>query len=158
MEEKSQKKQKNSFHLRVYDVELLKSLNELLATEKYESMNHLLNCALGVGVEKIYMEFGKKKALAEPMNVQTPETVRLAQMEKMLREIRILNEDIHVLSNSIEMAIFTVLNVMRAEASGEPVSADLIDNGYFVNIPPYYQDIKDKLTERLARVLKEKKV
>ena len=35
MAEIKEKKHKNSFHVRIYDVELLKSLNELFETGKY---------------------------------------------------------------------------------------------------------------------------
>lgn len=81
----AEKKHKNSFHIRIYDVELLKSLNELFETGKYESMNELINCALGVGVEKIYLEFGKRKLFTQAREIpEVPEGKRLDKIETRL--------------------------------------------------------------------------
>lgn len=156
MEEKPVKKYKNSFHLRVYDAELLKSLNELLETEKYESMNELLNCALGIGIEKIYLEFGKRKLFTQALAVpEMPEGKKIDKLEGKIERQRILLEDMFILLNSIEALVASVFNVQRAEISGEPVNAELIDSGYMAKLPPAYLEIKDNLVARFNRKLEK---
>ncbi len=154
-----EKKFKNSFHLRVYNVELLKSLNELLATEKYDSMNELLNCALGIGVEKIYLEFGKRKLFTEARPIpEMPEGKRLDKVEMKLERLRVLQEDMFILMNSIEALTASVFNVQRSQIEGEPISGELIDSGYLAKLPKAYLDIKDNLVARFNRKLtKEQK-
>lgn len=158
-ENKQSKKFKNSFHLRIYDAELLKSLNELFGTGKYESMNELLNCALGVGVEKIYLEFGKRKLFTQAREIpEVPEGKRLEKIEVKLEKQRIMQEDMFILMNSIEAIVASILNVQRAEVNGEAVSGELIDSGVMAKLPPAYLEIKDNLVARFNRKLaKEQK-
>ncbi|MCM1441353.1 MAG: hypothetical protein NC131_19435 [Roseburia sp.] len=158
MTEIKEKKHKNSFHLRIYDVELLKSLNELLATEKYESMNELLNCALGVGVEKIYLEFGKRKLFTQARAIpEMPDGKKLDKIENKLERQRIMQEDMFILLNSIEALVASVFNVQRAQVTGESVSAELIDSGYMAKLPAAYLEIKDNLVARFNRKLEKEK-
>lgn len=158
-ENKQSKKFKNSFHLRIYDAELLKSLNELFGTGKYESMNELLNCALGVGVEKIYLEFGKRKLFTQAREIpEVPEGKRLEKIEVKLEKQRIMQEDMFILMNSIEALTASVFNVQRSQIEGEPISGELIDSGYLAKLPKAYLDIKDNLVARFNRKLtKEQK-
>jgi len=159
MENKQPKKNKNSFHLRIYDAELLKSLNELLATEKYDSMNELLNYALGIGVEKIYLEFGKRKLLTQARIV--PEMSDAQKLDNLLHEIgkqKLMQEDMFILMNSIEAIVASLFNIQRANVVGDPLSAELIDSGYFNTLPDIFKDIKDNLVARFNRKLsKEQK-
>lgn len=159
MEDIKGKKHKNSFHVRIYDVELLKSLNELLATEKYDSMNELLNCALGIGVEKIYLEFGKRKLFTRTREIpEIPEGKKLDKIDLKLEKQRIMQEDMFILMNSIEALVASIFNVLRAEINDETVSAELIDSGYFAKLPLAYLEIKDNLVARFNRKLaKEQK-
>lgn len=159
MSEKQEKKYKNSFHLRVYNVELLKSLNELLETEKYESMNELLNCALGIGVEKIYLEFGKRKLFTKTMEIpEMPDGKKLDKIDYKIEKLRLLQEDMFILMNSIEALTASIFNVQRAEVNGEAVSGELIDSGVMAKLPPAYLEIKDNLIARFNRKLaKEQK-
>lgn len=53
MNKKQPQEYKNSFHLRVYDAEVLKSLYELKEAGNYEVMNELLNDVLRIGAEKM---------------------------------------------------------------------------------------------------------
>lgn len=156
MAEIKEKKHKNSFHLRIYDAELLKSLNELLATEKYESMNELLNCALGVGVEKIYLEFGKRKLLTQARTIpEMPDGKKLDKIDNKLERNRIMQEDMFILLNSIEALVASIFNVQRAEINGEAVNAELIDSGIMAKLPPAYLEIKDNLIARFNRKLEK---
>lgn len=159
MAEIKEKKYKNSFHVRIYDVELLKSLNELLDTGKYESMNELMNCALGVGVEKIYLEFGKRKLFTQAREIpEVPEGKKLDKIDTKLEKQRIMQEDMFILMNSIEALVASIFNVQRAEINGETVNAELIDSGYLAKLPPAYLEIKDNLVARFNRKLaKEQK-
>lgn len=154
MKEKQVKKQKNSFHLRIYDAELLKSLTELFETGRYDSMNELLNCALAVGVEKIYFEFGKRKLLTKALEIpELPDTKKLDNIDGKVEKLRIMQEDLFVLMNSIEALACSIFNVQRAEINGDTISTELIDSGYLSKLPQYYQDIKDNLVKRLDRKL-----
>ena len=158
MEEKKSKKFNNSFHLRVYDLELLKSLNELFDTGRYDSMNELINCALNIGIEKLYLEFGKRKLFNRAIPIpEMPDGKKIDKLDGKIERLRILVEDMYILMNSIEAMSATVLNVQRAELSDEPVNAELIDSGYLAQLPPAYLAIKDGLMARFDRKLKEEK-
>lgn len=159
MSEIQGKKHKNSFHVRIYDAELLKSLNELLATEKYESMNELMNCALGVGVEKIYLEFGKRKLFTQAREIpEMPDGKKLDKIEAKIEKLRILQEDMFILMNSIEALAASVFNVQRAAINGETVSSEMMESGYLTKLPAAYSEIKDNLVARFNRKLsKEQK-
>lgn len=151
------KKYKNSFHLRVYDAELLKSLNELLETAKFETMNELLNYALGIGVEKIYLEFGKRKAFKQVSATpeMTDKKIEMDKFEVKFEKQRLLLEDMFILMNSIEALAASIYNVQRAGINGEPISAELMDSGYLAKLPPAYLEIKDNLVTRFNRKLEK---
>lgn len=147
----------NKFILRLYDLETAKSILELMQTGKFASKNELLNRAVQIGVEKIYLEFGKRKALASPIEVEKPDGVKIDEMQKAIKENRVLTEDIFVLMNSIEIITATVLNVLRAEVLGEDINADMIDGGLMARLPPYAQQIKDDLTAKLSERFKKRR-
>ncbi len=156
MKNKQPKKNKNSFHLRIYDFEVLKSLNELFATGSYKTMNELLNCALAAGAEKIYLEFGKRKHLTQSQEIpELPGTKKLDRINALIERQKITLEDMMILMNSIEGLAASIYAVQRATVSGEPMSAELMDSGYLTKLPKPYQDIKDNLEQRFNRKLKK---
>ena len=159
MNKKQSNQIKNSFHLRIYDAEVLKSLNELFEAGGYESMNELLNYALGVGAEKIYLEFGRRKLLTQPLAF--PEKSDGRKLDDVLHELskqRLMQEDMFILMNSIEAIVSSIFNMHRAGVVGEPLSAELIDSGYFNTLPDNFREIKDSLIKRFNRKLsKEQK-
>ncbi len=156
MSENQEKKHKNSFHLRVYDAELLKSMNELFATGRYESMNDLLNCALGVGIEKIYLEFGKRKLFTKAREVpEMPDGKKIDIVDRKIERLRVQQEDMFILMNSVEALIASVYNVQIAEIRGEAISEELIKSGYLAKLPPIYLEIKDNLIARFNRTQKK---
>lgn len=158
MSEEAGKKHKNSFHLRIYDAEVLKSLNELMKTDKYESMNELLNCAVGVGIEKIYLEFGKRKLLTQARTEpELPDGKKLDKLGRELNKVRTLEEDMYILMNSIKALTASIYNAYRMQANGEPVTPDLLDNyGYMSVLPDSYREIEDNLIARFNRNLGKK--
>ena len=149
---------KNTFLVRIYDTEVLKSIYELLETNKFKDKNDLLSYAIGFGIEKIYLEFGKKRALTNPFEVEMPVEERLNLIDRKLAEARIMQEDMFILSNGLEILISTVYNTLRAEAAGEEVTPELIDSGFFSTLPEFYRVIKDTMIERSKKkTQKEKK-
>ena len=154
-----EKKHTNSFHLRIYDAELLKSMEELLQTKRYDSMNELLNCALGYGLEKIYLEFGKRKLFTKPRLIpEIPETKKIDRVEHQLKRLQTLSEDIFILMHSVEGLTASIFNVQRANVKGEALNEELLDSGYLAALPDAYREIKDNLVERFNRKLaKEQK-
>lgn len=156
MEDEKQKKFKNSFHLRIYDLETLKSVNELIQTGTFDSANDLLNRAVQLGIEQIYLEYGKKKALAPPPTINEPDSSKLDTAVHILRENEVLTQDIFIMMNVIESLSATVLNVMRASNNGEEITDKLIESGYYSELPPYYLEIKEQLTKRYTRAALKK--
>ncbi|MDE5722000.1 MAG: hypothetical protein K2I30_04575 [Clostridia bacterium] len=151
-------KVKNEFKIRLYDTEVIKSIAELMQTGKFESYNDLLGYAISFGIEKIYLEFGKKRALTNPFEVDMPMEERLNLIDRKLAEARIMQEDMFILSNGLEILISTVYNTLRAEAAGEEVTPELIDSGFFSTLPEFYRVIKDTMIERSKKkTQKEKK-
>lgn len=153
-----EKEYPNSFHLRVKDAEVLKSLNELFATKKFESMNDLLNRALSIGIEKIYLDFGKRKALAQPMDaIECSDRQKLDDLEHRLKQMQLLEEDMFILLNSLEGLVATNLNILVANVKGEALSEELIESGHLAKLPTAYQNIKDGLIDRLNKKFKTRK-
>lgn len=147
-------KVKNAFLVRLYDVETVRSIEELMQTGKYDSMNKLMNCAINFGIEKIYLEFGKRKLLPESTEIpEMPESKKIDRVERELKKVRVLEEDMFILMNSIEALVASTYNVQSAVLKGEEVSAELLDSGYLASLPAAYKEIKDNLVERFNRKL-----
>lgn len=154
MSEDTKKKFKNSFHIRIYDTETLKSLNELLETNNYESMNELLNSAINIGVEKIYLAIGKRKLLNNSSEIKVGDSKKLDELKLEVKKVRTLEEDMYILMNSIKALTASIYNVQRAVANGETVSVEMLDNyGYMSTLPDTYREIEDKLIARFNRSL-----
>lgn len=148
-------KKNNSFHLRIYDDDLLTSIYELNDTGQFDSMNDLLCRALAIGVEKIYLAYGKKKALSSAVEPSVPETEKTEEILRRVKHMELTVNDLFVMLSVIENMETTLYNVEAAKSSGETVSAELMDNGYFSSLPERYQAIKDKLIARIEKKHKE---
>ena len=148
---KTQDKLKNAFWLRIYDVDTLQSIHELIETKQFDSMNDLLNQAVRAGIEKIYLDYGKRRALPSgyaPTSEAQP-NARLEAIEKKLKEISLSIDDVLVLMSMVEMLASTLYNVELARTKGEAVSEDLLESGYFSSLPEQLQEIKDRLIARM---------
>ncbi len=141
----------NSFKVRVYDDDLLTSLNELYTTGKFESMNDLMNRALAIGVEKMYLEFGKRKALPEKMDPEPNLPAQLGMMMGKIHENSLNLDDIFVMMNCIETMVATLYNIQLAQVKREPISTELIESGYLSTLPVSMQAVKDQMIRRLDR-------
>lgn len=148
---KTQDKRKNAFWLRVYDDETLQSIYELFDTKQFDSMNDLLNRAVSAGIEKIYLEYGKRRVLPFAGEPTEQPNVRLEAIEKKLKEMSLSLDDVLVLMSMVEMLTSTLYNVTVARSKGEPVDATLIESGYFSTLPEQLQEIKDRLIERMEK-------
>lgn len=149
---KTQETLKNAFWLRVYDVETIKSIHELFDTKQFDSMNDLLNRAVRVGIEKLYLDFGKRRKLqakTEGGEAGPKLDVRFESVDRRLKEMSLSIDDVLVLMSMLEMLTSTLYNVELARIKGERLTPDLIDSGYFSTLPPAMQEIKDKLIARM---------
>lgn len=153
MKDGSQKKHKNDFRVRLYDIEVVKSIEELMDTSDFESANELLGRAIAIGVEKIYLEYGKRKRIAQAIpNPEMPETVRLDRIEHAIAKLRVLQEDMYIVMNSVEALTASIYNVHRANVRGEALNEELMDNyGYMSELPEAYREIKNNLLKRFNR-------
>lgn len=155
---KEEKKLKNYFHVRLYDSEVVKSIDEILATGKFDSANELLGIAIAYGIEKIYVDFGKRKMLANNMpDAELPESERLVKIEQVLHNVKVMLEDIFIMQNCHEALISTIYNVEKFDfaGEGESVSADLMDSGYYAGLPKFFADIKETLAARFSRKMNQ---
>ena len=152
-----EKKLKNDFRVRLYDLEIVKSIDELMNTGNFESMNELLGYAIGYGIEKIYLEYGKKKMLSQAIPAELPQDERLRKIERILADIKIMLEDIFVMQNAEEALLSTLYNVERAKNVGEEVTSELMDRGFLSQLPLFVADVKNTLIERLKRKQKKQK-
>lgn len=148
---KTQDKRKNAFWLRVYDDETLQSIYELFDTKQFDSMNDLLNRAVRAGIEKIYLEYGKRRVLPFVGEPTEQPNVRLEAIEKKIKEMSLSLDDVLVLMSMVEMLTSTLYNVTVARSKGEAVDATLIESGYFSTLPEQLQEIKDRLIERMEK-------
>ncbi len=149
-----EKTQKNYYHIRLYDAETVKSIDELIKTGDFSSVNELLGKAIAIGIQKIYIEYGKRKRLelATMPTPEVPDVVKLENIERELDNLRVLDEDLYILMNSIKGLTASVYNVLRANIKGEPLSAELLDDyGYMAAMPDAYREIEEKLQARFKR-------
>lgn len=144
-------KKNNSFHLRIYDDDLLTSIYELNDTGQFDSMNELLCKAVAIGIEKIYLAYGKKKALSSVVEPCVPEAEKTEEILRRIKHMELTVNDLFVMLSVIENMETTLYNVEAAKSSGEAVSAELMDSGYFSSLPERYQAIKDKLIARIEK-------
>ena len=154
----SQKKHKNDFRVRLYDVEVVKSIEELMGTGDFGSANELFGKAVAIGIEKIYLEYGKRKRLAQAIpDLEMPEKVRLDRIEHELGKVRILEEDMYILLNSIKAVVASIYNVHRANVKGEALNEEILNNyGLMAELPEAYREIEDNLLKRFDRRLGKK--
>lgn len=145
------KKKNNAFYVRVYDDDILTSLYELFDTKQFDSMNDLMNKALSIGVEQIYLTFGKQRALTSSIEPVIPNTENTNEVLRRLKDMELTTNDLFVILNVLEVMITTLYNVEVAKHNGEPVSGELMDSGYFSTLPERYQSIKDTLIRRIEK-------
>lgn len=141
----------NSFKLRIYDDDLLTSLNELYKTGQFESMNDLLNRGLSIGIEKLYLEFGKRKALADPIEPSPNISAQLNSLLARHKENSLTLDDIFVMMSCIETMIATLYNIEIAHTRKEPVNIELIESGYLSTLPTSLKAVKDQMIKRMER-------
>ncbi len=156
MPDKDFPKSKNTFTVRVYNEDLFIALNELMATNQFESRNDLLNRALKIGIEKMYIDFGKRRALAQDSPPAIPVNVKLDDIERRVKQNSITVDDLFVMMSMIETLTTTIYNLERTKAQGDPVSAELMDSGFYATLPPEYQAVKDELIKKMSRKHGEK--
>lgn len=150
-----EEKNKNYYHVRIYDLEVVKSIEELMKTGNFSTANELLGKAIAIGIEKIYLEYGKHKRLSSP--IELPEQSngqRMDDLDHKMKQVRLLQEDTFVLLNSVEGLVASVYNILSANIKGEAISAELLDSGYLAQLPEPYKDTKHKLVERFDRKFK----
>ena len=151
MSKKEKDVKNNSFKIRVYDDDLLTSINELHLTGQFESMNDLMNRALAIGIEKMYLEFGKRRALPDMADPNPNVSAQLVMMANNIHENSLNLDDIFVMMNCIETMVATLYNIQLAQVKKEPVSTELIESGYLTTLPASMQAVKDQMIRRLDR-------
>ena len=143
---KKSDKQKNSFYIRIYDDELLQSIYELDHTKQYSSMNDLMTQALAIGVYEIYKTFGKKKVL-DAASINNVNTLG-ADVQNLLKNIKYMSkkiDDVFVMLNIIELLNTTIFNAFHDMLSGDTVTAEQLDSGYYSMLPNNLAEIKNEL-------------
>ncbi len=149
-----EKKIKNAFFVRLYDAETVRAIGELIQTGWYASINELMNCAIGIGIEKIYLGLGKRRHFSRPREIpEVPALDAIDRVDRQLKKVRLLTEDMFILMNSIEALTASVFNVQRAAIKGEELNEELLDSGYLAALPDTYLEIKDNLVARFRRKL-----
>ena len=137
---------KNDFHIRIYDAETVKSINELITTKRFSSVD---------GTEKIYLDFGKKKALGKTYAPpEETDSQRIDNIDHKLNKLRLTMEDILILLNAVELLTASNFNLYKAALLGEPVSEELIDSGHYAEPPEAYVRLKEQIAQRYSRQFK----
>jgi hypothetical protein len=156
---KTQKKKvQNQFVLRVYDNDVLTNLTELFATGQFESMNELLNKALCIGAEKIYLDFGKKRALTGAVMPEVnTDSERLNEILKRTKAVELTVDDVFVMMTAMEMLLSTVYNIEESKVEGKPVSIDMMQSGMLSVLPEHVRIAKERLQSRFSKRKENKK-
>jgi len=143
---KTQDRKNNSFHVRVYDDDLLTSIYEMAALKEFSSMNELMSEALRIGIEKMYIERGKRKRFPTS-------STSLASSEEILSKVKAANvtlDDVFVMMTCVEMLMSTLYNVELSKQKGEQISSELMESGYLSDLPEHIKRVKDSLVKRLT--------
>ena len=98
-------KKKNTFYVRIYDDDILTSVYELFETKQFASMNDLMNKALALGIEKIYLTYGKRRALSSAIEPETPASESLEKVSQQLRNMELTINDLFVMMNVLEIML-----------------------------------------------------
>ena len=151
MPKKTQDKKKNMFSVRIYDDDVLTSVYELWETRQFDSLNDLLGRAVAIGIEEIYAEFGKRKALSSPITPEVPDERKIDEAIKRLRDMELTLNDTFVMMSVIETMTTTLYNIEAAKTRGGEISAELMDSGFFAELPNSYQEVKDQLIRRIEQ-------
>lgn len=147
---KAQDKKNNSFRIRVYDDDLLTSLYELAELKEFASMNELICTALSIGIQKMYVERGKRKLLAKDVIEESTDS-KLNELIKSSKANMKTLDDVFVMLNVVEMLMSTLYNVELCERKGESVSSEMIESGYLSELPRNIQRVKDSLIKRFTK-------
>ena len=134
-------KVKNSFWVRIYDDELLKSIFELFGTGRYSSMNELMTKALEIGINQLYSVYGKKKALDVKVGNDIKEIIKNTRI--MTKKI----DEVFVMLNIIEILDTTTFNAFRSIVAGEKVTPEQLDSGYYSMLPDNIAEVKNELIQ-----------
>lgn len=148
---KTQDKKNNSFRIRVYDDELLTSIYELARLKEFDSMNELICTALGIGIEKMYVERGKRKTFQNNDIVEKSSDTKLNELIKCSNANTKTLDDVFVMLNVVEMLMSTLYNVKLSDLKGESVSSEMVESGYLSELPENIRRVKDSLVKRLAK-------
>ncbi len=141
-------KVKNSFWVRIYDDELLKSIFELFGTGRYSSMNELMTKALEIGINQLYSVYGKKKALDVKVgNDINDVTLDLKEIIKNTRIMTKKIDEVFVMLNIIEILDTTTFNAFRSIVAGEKVTPEQLDSGYYSMLPDNIAEVKNELIQ-----------
>ena len=151
MPKTTQDKKRNMFSVRIYDNDVLTSVYELFATKQFDSMNDLLSRSVAIGIEKIYAEFGTRKALSAPVVPAVPDERKLDEALKRLRDMELTLNDTFVMMSVIETMTTTLYNIEAAKTRGDEISPELMDSGFFAELPKSYQEVKDQLISRIEQ-------
>ncbi len=155
---KGQKTQKrrNQFPLRIYHEDVLITLEELYATNHFESMNDLLCRVVKIGAEELYKQFGKRRALGGDEFAGDNLRSKLDELTHYERRTSLTVDDIFVMLNVLETMITTLYNIEHARIRGEQVSTELMDVGYYAQLPTDFQAVKDELINRMNKKNEDK--
>ena len=157
MRKEKKNTRKNEFKVRIYDDDVLTSIDELLGTKDFSSTNDLLNQAVERGINEIYQAYGKAKKLSAPLDINTDGNTHthMRDIKNKLSRIALTIDDLFVLLSTNEALLSTVFNVVMAHENGEIVSEESIEQGGYSDLPQFIKTVREKIILGLERT-KEK--
>ncbi|MDE6059370.1 MAG: hypothetical protein K2G44_04935 [Clostridia bacterium] len=156
MKEQKTQKRRNQFPLRIYNEDVLITLEELYATNQFESMNDLLGRAVKIGAEEIYANFGKRRSLGKDEPTGENLKTKLDELSRHEKRTSLTVDDIFVMLSVLETMLSSLYNIEHARIRGEEVSAELMDVGYYAQLPKDFQLVKDELIAQMKKKNEDK--
>ena len=143
MVEGKQGKRKMAFLVRIYDIPTLDNLDALMASGNFDSYNALLGKTVQIGAETLLGSMNKAKALADAAaaEAQKDSAAQLAAIEKRVKDAARQSDELFIITSLIQTMVTTLYNVEIAHIHGEEVSAELMDSGYFSDLPEMLQQV-----------------
>ncbi len=135
---------RNDFHIRVHDVDVAKTIDELLNTNQFDNANVLLNAAVAIGVESLSYTYGLRKSKSKPSTSDNSDDNE--KIDILTNLVKGLVRDISELligSNIQELLTALCFNMQyEKDVKGTKITSEMLESGILYELPDFIENVK----------------
>ena len=135
---------RNDFHIRVHDVDVAKTIDELLNTNQIDNANVLLNAAVAIGVESLSYTYGLRKSKSKPSTSDNSDDNE--KIDILTNLVKGLVRDISELligSNIQELLTALCFNMQyEKDVKGTKITSEMLESGILYELPDFIENVK----------------